>query len=372
MKQVTHIELDRLITHTSESKISLMIHGKMGIGKSQVVRQAAIRSAKDKNKRFIEWNNTTQDEKRELLEDPKDTFIFADIRVSLQEPTDLKGLPNYYDGIIEWKPHILFKILENKEADGILFFDELLNAPTSVQMACYQIIQDRAIGEISLNDKIGIVCAGNLSEEVNSIFDMPEPLRNRMIHVELKLDHEVWEKWAFKNQINSDIISYLHWKPSRLYTFNRKDKTFSFATPRSWTMASRLIENYQDKEILISSSVGEGIAVEFMAFLGLKDELDIDDLLINPEKIKNIEKVDKKYALIGALADRYKRDRKIFGNCIEICKNLDPEFAILLLRNLILIISASMSQEEAIIEFNKELKRVKGENYFLKYFKYFQ
>lgn len=369
MKEINHNELKREIKQSYLVKKTICVYGGIGIGKSESVRQVAEEIAKEKNKDFVEWNNTTHEEKRELLKNCKNKFIFADLRASLLDPTDLRGLPNYFDGVVEWKPQILFKVMENKDCDGILFFDELFNAPPSVMVALYQLILDRAIGEISLNNQIGIVCAGNKAEEVGSIFDIPEPLRNRMQHYELRLEHKLWEEWAFKKNIHPDIISYLHWKPNRLYTFNRKDKDPCFATPRMWFFLSELIENAtpKEKEIRASGTIGEGVAIEFIAFLELQDKLNVDDLLEFPEKIKEINKIDQKYALLGAIVERYKRDKTILKNIFEICRNLEPEYSILLLRYIIRIYKLNGSH----IDLAKEVKKIGGWDLLERYRKYF-
>lgn len=375
MKEISYLELNEVIKQTYSKKLSLCIFGKIGIGKSQIVMNTAKEISKEKKLEFVEWNKTTSKEKKELLNNPEGKFIFADVRSSLQEPTDLKGLPSYYDGVVEWKPQLLFKVLEDRRADGIIFFDELLNAPQSVMTALYQLILDRGIGEISLNDKIGIVCAGNKAEEVSGVFEMPEPLANRMAIVELSINSKDWIDYALRNEINPDIVSYISWKPNRLYSFNKKNKDIIFASPRSWFACSKLISDVNSnkmKEILVSSCVGEGIALEFMTFLKLKNKLDIDDLLKNPEKIKKITKVDEKYALLGALSERYKKDQKIMKPCIEICKNLEPEFAILLLRYLLNTYKAIQKKEnDYITKFSKELLKNGGYEQIKKYGKYF-
>ena len=111
---------------------------------------------------------------------------------------------------------------------------------------------------------------------------------------------------------------------------------------------------------------------KFMTFLKLKKKLDIDDLLKNPEKIKEIKKVDEKYALLGALSERYKKDQKILKNCLEISENLEPEFAILLLRYLFNTYKSIQKKEnDYIIKFSKEILKNGGHRQITKYGKYF-
>ncbi len=374
MKVINHNELKQVIKRAYLTKVSCFTWGKIGIGKSESILEISKEIAKEKKKKFIEWNKIDDEAKRELLKGCKDTFIFADIRSAELDPTDLKGLPNFFNGCVEWKSQILFKVLSNPKADGMIFFDEINLSPPSVLSALYKIILDRTIGELCLSEDVGIVAGGNSADDSSSVFDMPEPLRNRFIHVELGLpDIKDWSDWALENEINPDIVSFLNWRPARLYSFNKKNKDVSFSTPRMWVTCSKLIKDasFKEKEILISSSVGEGIALEFITFLKLQNKLDIDDLLKNPSKIKEITEIDQKYALLGALTDRYRKDLKILKPVIEICRNLEPEFSILLLRYFLNVFKSVKKSDNYISLFSKELLNVNGYDLIQKYSKYF-
>lgn len=378
MKSTDHQELKQVIRKAYDTKLSLFIWGKIGIGKSVSVLETAQEIAKSKDKKFIEWNRITDIEKRKLLDNPENYFIFCDIRSSTLDPTDLKGLPNFYNGVVEWKSQLLFKTLENPKADGLIFFDEINLSPIAVLNSLFQIILDRSIGEISLNQNVGIIAGGNSSEESSAVFELPEPLRNRFIHIELQIpDIKGWTNWALSNQINPDIIGYLNWKPDRLYSFNKKNKDMSFATPRMWEFTSRLISNshsLNEKETLISCAVGEGICIEMITFLKLKEKLDLDQYLNNPEKIKEIVEVDQRYALLGALAERYKSNPKVFKSCLGIARYLEPEFTILLLRYLLNMYKSNHPKETEnetyLVKFSTELHKAGGSD-FSKYNKYF-
>ena len=60
------------------------------------------------------------------------------------------------------------------------------------------------------------------------------------------------------------VIGYLTFAKKDLYDFDPRSPSRSFATPRSWTFVSELIEDNDDDETtttdLVSGSVGEGLA----------------------------------------------------------------------------------------------------------------
>lgn len=327
--EISHNDLNSIVNISYKAKIPFWLWGTMGIGKSSGIKNATKDLAKDLGMDF------------QIGEDKNaKNFGFIDVRASQLEPSDVKGIPLTYKddrgkfktnwAIPNWLP-------SNPDSKGILFFDELNLANQSVQSAFYELILDRRLGDYILPDGWIIISAGNTTNDKANVFDVGSPLLNRFTHYVLKIpSKDEWINWALKNNINNWIITFLEFKPSYLYKFDRQNKDKSFATPRTWEFASRLLDNCNSnndrKKQFISASVGDGIATEFMAFIKLKDKIDIDAIFKNPEMVKNIREIDLKYSLLGIVTEKYKSDKKDLEKCIEICKNLEPEFAILQLR----------------------------------------
>jgi len=113
-----------------------------------------------------------------------------------------------------------------------------------------------------------LVAAGNRDSDKGVTYRMPAPLANRFIHLEMKVDFEDWFAWAADNKIHKDVLGYLTFAKKDLYDFDPKSPSRSFATPRSWTFVSELLDDKLDENTLtdlVSGSVGEGLAVKFMA-----------------------------------------------------------------------------------------------------------
>jgi len=97
---------------------------------------------------------------------------------------------------------------------------------------------------------------------------MPAPLANRFVHLELTVSFDDWFQWAVVNNIHADVAGYLQFAKKDLYDFDPKSPSRSFATPRSWTFVSELLDDGLDAETttdLVSGAIGEGLAVKFMA-----------------------------------------------------------------------------------------------------------
>ena len=93
---------------------SWMLHGRPGIGKTEIVQQLADETGS----------------------------VLHDLRLTTIEPPDLRGLP-FYDHEARrtvWYPP---EDLPHGEAPAILFLDELTAAPPSLQPTVYGLLQER-------------------------------------------------------------------------------------------------------------------------------------------------------------------------------------------------------------------------------------
>ena len=270
------------ITRAFKKKRPLFLWGPPGIGKSDIVGQI-----------------TNQLKNSHLI----------DIRLSLWEPTDIKGIP-YFDsnsGTMQWAPPQELPTEEfAKQFDYIvLFLDEMNSAAPAVQAAAYQLILNRRIGQYKLPDNVLIVAAGNRDADKGVTYRMPAPLANRFIHLELAVSFDDWFQWAVDNRIHNDVVGYLTFAKKDLYDFDPKSPSRSFATPRSWSFVSELIED-DDDEItttdLVSGSVGEGLAVKFMAHRKVAASMpNPTDILAGKVKELKTKEISAMYSLTVSL-----------------------------------------------------------------------
>ena len=232
-----------------------------------------------------------------------------DIRLSLWEPTDIKGIPYYSanDNVMAWAPPQELPTEEfAKQFDYIvLFLDEMNSAAPSVQAAAYQLILNRRVGTYKLPDNVMIVAAGNREADKGVTYRMPAPLSNRFVHLEIKVDFDDWFAWAVANDIHKDVVGYLTFAKKDLYDFDPKSPSRSFATPRSWSFVSDLLEDDDDEATttdLVSGSVGEGLAVKFMAHRKVSAHLpNPSDILVGKVKTMETKEISAMYSLTVSL-----------------------------------------------------------------------
>jgi hypothetical protein len=340
--EIKHEQLRKLIKKSDSTKRPLYIAGTTGIGKSFIVKDMAKIFAKQKERDFIEWNKISDKEKLVLCEDKgkrERSYIFADVRLSQLDPSDLRGLPKLNGkDYVEWKPNLLFRVLSSSGVEGTLFFDEMNLAPPSVQATAYQIILDKCVGELAINPDITIIGAGNRLEDKANVFEMGAPLRNRFCHVTLAVPMEKdWIDWAMDNEVDDRIISFIQFRPELLMADISKTKDLSaFPTPRSWKFCSELIQNedkLEDVHIYSSTAVGDGVSIEFKSFLKLREQVDIKSILDNPKQIEGLG-VDMKWAIISAVSEKYKSNKKLLEKAVNVCNYMEIDFGASLLRML--------------------------------------
>jgi disulfide oxidoreductase YuzD len=92
---------------------------------------------------------------------------------------------------------------------------------------------NRCIGDYHLPDGWIVISAGNRLEDRANVFETPAPLNNRFLHIELATpDVDEWIDWSVANNIDTRISTFLKFKPSLLYKFDKTTKDKAFPTPR--------------------------------------------------------------------------------------------------------------------------------------------
>ena len=125
----------------------------------------------------------------------------VDARLSIYDPTDLKGFPVVKGTGKSQAMHFVPPSLLPTKGKGILFLDELPAAPPAVQAAAYQLILDKKLGEYALPPGWAIVAAGNHARNGGVHYSLAPALANRFIHIEMECSQEDWDAWAAQNGI---------------------------------------------------------------------------------------------------------------------------------------------------------------------------
>ena len=281
-RTVTSTEARRALVRCFKRQRPVFLWGPPGIGKSELVASIA--------------------------EDLGGHMI--DLRLSQMEPTDLRGIPffNKDNGKMDWAPPVELpdQELASQYPVVILFLDEMNSAAPAVQAAAYQLVLNRRVGKYVLPDNVVMVAAGNRESDKGVTYRMPSPLSNRFVHLEMREDFDSWLQWAVLNRIHKDVIGYVSFAKQDLYDFDPRSSGRSFATPRTWTFVSELLDDdstFDSGTIdLISGAVGEGIAVKFMAHRKVAGQMpEPTDVLEGKVTELKIKEISAMYSLSTSL-----------------------------------------------------------------------
>ena len=233
--------------------------------------------------------------------------IMYDLRLGQMEPTDIRGIPFYNkdNGKMDWASPVDLPDAETAAQYPVvvLFLDEMNSAAPSVQSAAYQLILNRRIGKYMLPDNVVMVAAGNRESDKGVTYRMPTPLSNRFVHQEMRVDFPAWQEWAVNANIHKDVVGYLSFAKQDLYDFDAKSASRAFATPRSWTFVSQLLDDdgVDDETAtnLIAGTIGEGLAVKFMAHRKIAGRMPRpEDILSGKVSDLNVKEVSAMYSLV--------------------------------------------------------------------------
>jgi hypothetical protein len=219
-------------------KMPAYLHGSPGIGKSSIIRDYAH-------------------------DNDLDIVI---LMLSQIEAADLRGLPalDHKTGRTVWYPPEFLP----REGEGILFLDELSAAEPRLQVAAYQLILDRRVGEYRLPEGWWVVGAGNAPDDGALAYDMGTALADRLVHFKVVPEAREWIKWGQAHGINPEVLTFMQVKPDFLESNQLQQSSGQLIgpTPRSWERVSDVLKIEKDRanrEFIVSGIVGEAAAAEF-------------------------------------------------------------------------------------------------------------
>jgi len=320
---VTSVQVRKAMLTAFKAKRPLFLWGPPGIGKSEVVAEVAAELG----------------------------GAVIDLRMAQMEPTDIRGIPFYNKDIgkMDWAEPVELPDAEfaSQYPIVVLFLDEMNSAPPSVQAAGYQLILNRKVGKYELPENVVIVAAGNRDSDKGVTYRMPMPLANRFVHLEMRPDFTAWQTWAVTKGIHKDVVGYLSFAKQDIYDFDSKSASRAFATPRSWTFVSDLLndEDSTDNDTLfnlVAGAVGDGLATKFMAHRKVAGRMPApSDILSGKVTELQVKEISAMYSLTVAMCyelkdslDNKTADRKKFHEMADnffayMMKNFETELVVM-------------------------------------------
>lgn len=237
-------EAKNLIKGLQNLKLSFMLWGATGVGKSAAVRQLA------------------EELNAEL----------RDIRLCQKQPTDIGGLPaldHEERQTVFYPPAFLAPRPDEKPV--ILFFDEISLAPDDTKGAVLGILEERRQEEIELPGNWIIIAAGNRPEDLANARGLGAAANRRLLHIVIEPDLEATLGYFMRIGVAPEVLAFLKVFPQHLSGEEtaRIQKHELYPRPASWEKVSKVIDELRkaDKRIrhlAIAGLIGDSVAAEFM------------------------------------------------------------------------------------------------------------
>lgn len=293
------------------NRLPALIVGAPGIGKSDIVTQAAQETSAD--------------------------LIISHPVVS--DPTDYKGLPFVIDGHAEFLPFGELREITETTKPTVFFLDDLGQAPVSVQAACMQLLLARRINGHKVSDSVTFVAATNRRQDKAGVQGILEPVKSRFAAIlNLEPDLDDWVQWALQEGLPVELIAHNRFRPEYISMTNWKPSPDMVNSPSPRTIAriGQWMKTTPPPELeyeLYTGAAGEAYAADLLGFLKIFRSLpSIDLILMHPEKEKVPADPATLYAVCAALCS--KASAQTFPAIVKYSNRMTPEFSVMLIRDI--------------------------------------
>ncbi len=316
-------EAKELIKSIQNLKLSFMLWGATGVGKSECVRQLAVELDAE----------------------------LRDIRLCQKQPTDIGGLPaldHKEKQTVFYPPAFLAPRTDEKAV--VLFFDEISLAPDDTRGAVLGILEERRQENVEIPDNWIIVAAGNRPEDLGCARGLGAAANRRLLHVVIEPQLEATLEYFIKIGVIAEVLAFLKVFPQHLSGEEsaRQQKHELYPRPASWKKVSDIFRELRKagkrvKHLAIAGIIGDSVAAEFILLAEeIKNMKSVDELLEiqrkTPSKISRYlpDSINGLYALSFAIATRASSDTAV--ELLELVNRFDEQtgerFAALPMRDL--------------------------------------
>ena len=280
---------------------------------------------------------------------------------SLHEPTDFGGLPVRTEDGVTFEPPAWARRVAAHDGPSLVFFDEVNTATPATQNALMRVVLEGRVGELHLGDDVRFVAAANPPSQNAGAWDLSAPLANRFGHLTWPVTLEEWRTGfltGWPRLVPLDIggaksassrlraaktlvAAFVSSRPGMLTSVPDADADASKGWPsaRTWENLARcqavcdtVGADDTVRALIASSLIGDGAAIEYLAYVRDVDLPDPLDLLADPDSFKELQRTDQQFAALQAVAATVIEDPKAhwhdgFKVCIAAAEAGAPDIA---------------------------------------------
>lgn len=209
---------------------------------------------------------------------------------AVSDPTDYKGMPailpsnNGNAPTAEFLPFGDLQRLITADVPTACFLDDIGQAPHAVQAALMQLILARRVNGHRISDHVTFVGATNDSSHRAGVNALLEPVKSRFdTIVQLEPTVDDWCAWAFKNDMPSELIAFIRFRPELLNKFEPTREMKNSPCPRTVSSVGTWFNLGVMNPEVLAGCAGEGFATEFIGFQRVYRSLpSLDAILLDP------------------------------------------------------------------------------------------
>ncbi len=308
---LTTMKLDDAIstaTHLLKMKESFLFVGPPGIGKTMAIKKAIVNA-----------------NMAEMIFHP-----------AVDDPTDYKGLPmKTGPDSADFITFGSLKKLQNAKVPTACFFDDLGQAPTSVQAPIMQVWLGREINGKKVSPEVVFCGATNRRQDNAGVGGFLTPLIDRITMVmHIGVDAKVLRQYAISQDWHPAIVGHLGFAPQLLEDSKPSREISKHATPRSLEALNRCLKIGMNNYFHLVGCVGEEYAAHFKDFQRTYLELPtLEQIVANPMKAKIPSKGNAgAYYAVAAMIGM-SINKKIFAKLTAYLERIPPEYSVMSIKD---------------------------------------
>lgn len=291
-------------------------------------------------------------------------FGICDEHLSTMESIDLRGIPHKVevDGrmMTVFSSPPIFPSVEKFPAGipryGVLFLDELRQAPHDVQKPAARVLDEGRMGDFSLSDygHWTVIAASNRMKDKSGVNKEMAFIQNRKCVISIEPDMESWVTWADNHDIHPLFVAFAKAHPALVFRDSVPKEDGAFCSPRTLHRLNNVmvelgsilpddaglhhglpLQSTQAVEIA-AGLIGEATAATFMGFIRMADELTTFEQIISDPlgaKVPSTDRADALYAISTTCSYRVTEDTAV--PVFKYLNRLPSEFCISALRTAI-------------------------------------
>ncbi len=243
-----------------EQQRPVLLIGPPGIGKTAIMKQVAAEC----DCPLVAYSMTHHTRQSAIGLPFISQKVYSGVQCSVTEYTMSEIVAAIYD-----------KMQQTGKTSGMLFLDEINCVSETLTPVMLQLLQNKTFGNIPLPEDWIIVAAGNPPEYNKSVRELDMVTMDRVKHIDVAADLEVWQRYAVARDIHPVVRTYLSVWPDHFYRITETERGLCFVTARGWEDMSLMLRAMEEDDAPVDSDwclqylQDDGIARNFALYYDL-------------------------------------------------------------------------------------------------------